>query len=186
MFATPTPLASAGEVLSSFLIPFGLGVPAGVLLAKNRGLTWPAMMALYFFSDVILACVFEPLLLNSARLVKRFKFFTQVRNNYRETMRRMNIPASPNPFALVMISFVIDPMTGRTAALAAGHRFFTGWLIAITGDMITFSMMMVSTLWLDNVLGNQFVSALVILAVMVFIHWVFRRVRLHRSTSPKI
>jgi len=42
------------------------------------------------------------------------------------------------PFALVMIAFGVDPMTGRATALAAGHGFVTGWALAIAGDMLYF------------------------------------------------
>lgn len=34
------------------------------------------------------------------------------------------------PFALVMIAFGVDPMTGRPTALAAGHGFLVGWAVA--------------------------------------------------------
>ena len=34
-------LSSAGEVLTLFLIPIGGGIPAGVILAKSRGIEWP-------------------------------------------------------------------------------------------------------------------------------------------------
>ena len=43
-------------------------------------------------------------------------------------------------FALIMIAFGADPMTGRAVAVAAGHGFLVGWMIAIAGDMIYFSL----------------------------------------------
>ena len=49
-------------VLLLFLVPVGGGIPAGVLMASNRGVAWPVMMGLYLVSDVILAFVFEPML----------------------------------------------------------------------------------------------------------------------------
>src|SRR5712671_1123593 len=52
--------AGALGVLLLFLIPIGGGIPAGVLMAHARGISWPVMLALYFASDVILACCFEP------------------------------------------------------------------------------------------------------------------------------
>jgi len=45
-----------------FLIPVGGGIPAGVLLARINGLSWPVAAGLYVLSDVILAIAFEPVL----------------------------------------------------------------------------------------------------------------------------
>mgnify|MGYP003331024229 CR=1 FL=1 len=41
------------------------------------------------------------------------------------------------------------------AAHAAGHGFLPGWAIAITGDMFYFAVLMVSTLWLNQLLGDE-------------------------------
>ncbi len=49
-------------VLMLFLIPVGGGIPAGVLLARTRGLAWPVTAGLYLISDVLLALAFEPVL----------------------------------------------------------------------------------------------------------------------------
>jgi len=45
-----------------FLLPVGSGIPAGVLLARANGLSWPVTAGLYFVSDVALAVAFEPVL----------------------------------------------------------------------------------------------------------------------------
>ena len=49
-------------VLMLFLLPVGGGIPAGVLLARAKGLAWPMTAGLYFVSDVVLAIAFEPVL----------------------------------------------------------------------------------------------------------------------------
>src|SRR5437762_457233 len=47
------------------------------------------------------------------------------------------------------------PTTGRAAAAAAGHGFFSGWALAITGDMGYFALLMGSTLWLSTIFGDD-------------------------------
>jgi len=42
-----------------FLIPVGGGIPAGVLLARDKGLAWPVTAGLYLISDILLALAFE-------------------------------------------------------------------------------------------------------------------------------
>ena len=55
-------------VFMLFLLPVGGGIPAGVLLARANGLSWPVTAGLYFVSDVVLAVAFEPVL----RLLQRW------------------------------------------------------------------------------------------------------------------
>ena len=55
-------IAHLWKVLALFLIPIGGGIPGGVVLAISYKMAWPVMMLLYFISDVILACLFEPIM----------------------------------------------------------------------------------------------------------------------------
>ena len=149
--------AGAWGVLLLFLVPIGGGIPAGVLMARDRGLSWPLMMALYFVSDVILACTFEPLLRMLILAGRSLPLLGRVTGAIRQMVRQSTARygTKGGPLALVMIAFGVDPMTGRAAAHAAGHGFVPGWAIAITGDMIYFTVLMVSTLWLNSVLGDE-------------------------------
>ena len=173
------------KVLVLFIIPIGGGLPAGVLLAKNQGINWQITTVLYFISDVILACAFEPLLLLFIAAAKRIHFLDRVGLAMKERMKKItaHYGTGLGPFALLMISFGIDPMTGRTAAIAAGHGFITGWLIAIAGDMVFFALLMVSTLLLNNILGDGTWTTLIILALMMIVPTFFRRFRKRRSTT---
>ena len=71
-------LSNLWDVVVIYLIPFGGGIPAGVMLAQSRGIEWPMMMFLYFISDVILACAFEPIMLLLIRLGKRVQFIDRM------------------------------------------------------------------------------------------------------------
>lgn len=171
--------SNAWEVLTLFLIPIGGGIPAGVLLAQNRGFEWPMMMVLYFISDVILACVFEPILWLVIAVGKRSPFMVRFREAWKKTMQRTTSQYGSHlgPLALIMVAFGVDPMTGRAAAVAAGHGFVTGWMLAIAGDMIYFTLLMVSTIWLHGILGDGTWTTLIILALMMIVPWVVRRFR---------
>ena len=81
------------------------------------------------------------------------------------------------PFALIMIAFGVDPMTGRAAAAAAGHGFIAGWAIAITGDMIYFAVIMVATLRLNSVLDDPNRTMAGILAAMFLLPIIVRRLK---------
>jgi len=78
---------------------------------------------------------------------------------------------------LVLIAFGVDPMTGRAAAMAQGHHFVSGWAVAIAGDMIFFGVVMVSTIWLNNILGDGTWTAIIIMVLMLGLPPLIRRVK---------
>ena len=166
-------------VLVLFLIPVGGGIPAGVLLAQKHGIAWPLMTALYFVSDVILAFLFEPIMLFFIWVGRHVpplqKFIAAMKASTQKTVAKYG--TSTGPLALIMIAFGVDPMTGRAAAVAAGHGFVTGWMIAITGDMMFFMLLMVSTIWLKGVLGDGTWASLIILVVMMVAPAIIRHIK---------
>lgn len=167
------------DVLLVYLIPFGGGIPAGCLLAQSRGIDWPMMTLLYFISDLILACTFEPLMILFIHLGKKNELLSRIGAIMKMTVQKTieHYGQSSGIFALIMFAFGVDPMTGRAAAVAAGHGFIVGWMIAIAGDMIYFALLMVSTLWVNSVIGNEKVTFFIILAMMIIIPQVFKKIQ---------
>ena len=172
-------LKSSWEVLILFLIPIGGGIPAGVLLAKTRGIDWQFTTALYFISDVILACVFEPAMLMVIKGGKKSEKFEKVIEALKASSSKMVMQygVNPGPFTLILLSFGIDPMTGRVVAYAAGHKFLAGWSLAIAGDMVTFAILMASTLWLSSILGDGTWTVIIITGIMFIAPAIVRKIR---------
>lgn len=166
-------------VFSLFLIPVGGGIPAGVLLAQKLGLRWPVTAALYFVSDVVLAFAFEPVMLALAAVGRRIPAFARFAAAFKEQMDRTSASygKGAGPFALVMIAFGVDPMTGRGAAAAAGHGFLAGWAIAITGDMMYYALVAAATLKLSSVLGSPDQAVAGILLAMFLIPLAARKLK---------
>jgi len=167
------------EIFLLFTIPVGGGIPAGVVLAKARGVGWLTMTLLYLVSDILLAFLFEPMMLLYVYASKHFEFLKKFSAAIKKSMHRTisGFGSSPGPIMLITIAFGVDPMTGRAAALAAGHNFLTGWAIAIIGDMIFFGVVMTSTLWLNEVLGDGSMAALIIMILMLGIPALIRKFR---------
>jgi hypothetical protein len=172
-------LRNAWEVLLLFIIPIGGGIPAGVVLAQKRGLSWPLMALLYFISDLILACAFEPLLLLFVRASGRSPRLSRIKDALAKSVSQSvaRYGMNPRPFSLVMITFGTDPMTGRSVAFAAGHGFFSGWALTILGDMFFFLVLMASTLWLNGILGDGTLTAIIIMVGMLLVPPIARRLR---------
>lgn len=178
-------LSNAWAVLTLFLIPIGGGIPGGVVLARKLGIQWPAMMGLYLISDVILACVFEPLMLMVISGGKRVAFLSRLSEALRKSMKKTSTYYGNGlgPMALIGVAFGVDPMTGRTAAKASGHGFVTGWTLAITGDMLFFTLIMASTLWLNNVLGDGTWTTVIMMIVTLVAPPLVRRIRESRRKA---
>jgi len=70
------------------------------------------------------------------------------------------------PLALVMISFGVDPMTGRATAHAAGHGFLAGWAFAIVGDMLYFAVIALTTLRLNSYFRDPNITMMIVLGAM--------------------
>lgn len=166
-------------VLLLFLVPVGGGIPAGVLMAHARGIGWPAMLLLYFVSDVILACVFEPLLRGLIAVGRAVPPLGKVLRLFRASALQSaaQYGNAGSALALVLVSFGVDPMTGRAAAAAAGHGFVPGWAIAITGDMFYFGVLMGTTLWVGSAVGDDRITIGIMIVLMFVLPAILRRIR---------
>jgi len=165
-------------VLMLFLIPIGGGIPAGVIFARAHGIPWFETSALYLVSDIILALVFEPLMLLVIAAGRKVPFLARLAWAFKAaTLQVTRHYNGAGPYALILIAFGVDPMTGRAAAAAAGHGFVSGWAIAIAGDMLYFWLVMAATLKLNAYLGNPDAAMWIILALMFLLPVIIRRIK---------
>jgi hypothetical protein len=167
------------KLLGFFLIPFGLGIAPGVVFAKDRAVPWQHIEVLYFLSDSILACAFEPLMRHFARRARSEPWGAKLRQSWDQSTGKAlaHYGVKPGPFSLVFITFGTDPMTGRIVSFLAGHGALTGWALTIIGDMLFFTAIMASTLWLDNVLGSGTAAAVIVTGLVLGLPLAFRAVR---------
>lgn len=168
------------SVLKLFVIPVGGGIPAGVLLAHAKGLAWPITAGLYLVSDIALALAFEPILRLLASVTRKVPFLNRFSAALKTiTARSVAHMSGTNtgPLALVMISFGVDPMTGRTTAHAAGHGFLAGWAFAIVGDMLYFAVIALTTLRLNTYFRDPNSTMLIVLGAMFAVPLLIRSIR---------
>ena len=176
------------SVLKLFIIPVGGGIPAGVLLASSKGLAWPITAALYLVSDIALALAFEPILRLISMVVGKIPFLTRFSATFKAVTARSVAHiggTSAGPLALVMVSFGVDPMTGRATAHAAGHGFIARWAIAIAGDMLYFAVIALTTLRLNSYFRDPNTTMLIVLAAMFIVPMLVRYVKSLRSPLQK-
>ncbi len=171
-----------------FLIPVGGGIPAGVLLARTKGLAWPATAGLYLVSDVLLALAFEPVLQLLAWLAGKVPFLARFSASMKAAMaksaERFN-GTGAGPLTLILISFGADPMTGRASAMAAGHGFVMGWVFAIAGDMLYYAVIAVTTLRLSNYVQDPNTAEWIVLGAMIVVPLIIRGFRKPRKIQAQ-
>jgi hypothetical protein len=181
---TTWPAGGLGAFLL-FLVPVGGGIPLGVLMARDGGVSPVITALLYLASDVVIALFAEPWLAFLRWVGRRIPFVGRVG----ERLSRFSGGAglkdggARGPLGLVLVSFTTSPTMGRAATSAAGHGFLSGWALAITGDMLYFVLLMASTLWISGVLGDERVTVGAVLVATWVLPTLLRRVRLRRSRT---
>ena len=171
-----------------FLIPVGGGIPAGVLLARTRGLAWPVTAGLYLVSDMMLALAFEPILRLLAGLAGKVPFLARFSARMKAAMARSAARFSgigAGPITLIMFSFGADPMTGRAAAMAAGHGFLMGWVFAIAGDLMYYAVIAVTTLRLNKYFHDPNTTMWIVLGAMIIVPLIVRAFRAPRKIQAQ-
>jgi hypothetical protein len=167
-------------VLLVFLIPFGGGIPAGVLLAQARGLPWELTAGIYAISDLVLAVVFESVLIGFAAVARRrppvARYGAAVKGAMAQNVALVG-GVGAGPLRVILIAFGVEPMTGRTAALLAGYGPLPGWAFAITGDMGYYALIALSTLGLNAWLKHPKLTAWIILGAMYLWPMAAQRIR---------
>jgi hypothetical protein len=174
------------QVLMLFLLPVGGGIPAGVLLAADKGLPWPVTAGLYLFSDIVLAIAFEPilrLLVAGAVKIPLLARFTAAMKGAMAHSAPL-LRSSASPFTLVMIAFGVDPMTGRATALAAGHGFMAGWAFAIAGDMLYYTLIALTTVSMNSYVRDPNTAIQIVLGAMIVVPMLVRYARSKQTRVP--
>lgn len=165
-------------VLLLFCVPGGVGIPSGVLLGKHDGIGPLLTTILYFVSDVLLACVFEPLLVWLGAMSHRRPRLARAGAAMRVAIERTMPPGSfVGPTGVVLMGFGMGLAFGRALGAALGYALVPSWLLTIGGDMIFYVIGMASTLWFEGMLGDPRKAALGGLIVMLVVSALVRRWR---------
>jgi hypothetical protein len=185
--SAPLPDLWPAGVLGVFLIfvlPTVVGIPLGVIMARDAGLAPLVTAGLYFASDLVLAVTAEPMLALLRWVGRRVPLLNRLGQRLGRLTENTGLQEGGvrGPLGLILVSFTVNPLAGRAAAAAAGHGFFSGWALAIIGDMIYFALIMASTLWISSVFGNDRLAIGVVLIVAFLAPILLRRLR-RGSTS---
>src|SRR5690349_17446888 len=140
-----------------FATQIGAGIPIGVIMARDSGLSVFQTALLYVASDVLLAVTCEPLLLVLRWLGRRVDWLAALGGRMMRLSGATGLSTGRvrGPLGLVLFSFVFAPAPARAVSEAAGHGPLSGWTLAIIGDMVYFSVVMASTLLVIQLFGDN-------------------------------
>ena len=169
----------AWGVFLVFVTQIGAGIPLGVLMARNAGISPVVMAGLYMASDVVLAVTMEPILVLLRWLGQRVEFLGRLGTRLSRFSGAAGLQGGGvrGPLGLILFSFSVSPTAGRAASEAAGHGFVSGWTLAIIGDMFYFGLVMASTLWVSSVFGDDRLTIGAVLLGTWLLPMLVRRVR---------
>jgi hypothetical protein len=167
------------------LPPISGGLPMGVLMARDAGLSPLTTAGLYFVSDLLLAVTNEPMLALLRWLSKRIELLARIGRTFGRLTGSAGLQEGGvrGPLGLILVSFMISLTTGRAAAAASGHGFFSGWTLAIIGDMAYFGVLMATTLWVSSIFGDDRLTIGAVLIATWVLPLVIRRLRQRRASS---
>ncbi len=184
---TAWPLGALGVFLV-FCTQIGAGIPLGVIMARDAGLNPFSTALLYLGSDIVLACTFEPMLLALRWLGKRVDFIARLGNRLSKLSGATGLSEGKvqGPLGLVLFSFAWAPAPARAASEAAGHGFISGWTLAIIGDMFYFTLIMMSTLWVSSIFGDDRLAVGAVLVLAWLMPVALRRLRRNQPRPERV
>ena len=172
------PGGGAGAFLL-FLLPFGPGATAGILVGKNEGLGALAIAGLYLAADGLRACYFEPLLRLVARIGARQAWAQEVADHVRQLAARTQLGSGRlgQVSSLTLLSMGGGFTIGSIAVANARVNRALGWSGVILGDVTWFCFKLAAALGLASVLPDDRLVFVCVAAIAMLAGLVARRLR---------
>lgn len=169
-----------------FLIPVGPGAPLGVIMARDAipsvigpfapgwllPLLTPVVIAgMYLVSDLIIVLTYEPMFLVLSWLGRIVPVFARIRDFLAVSTGRAGLKGTgmQGPFRLMLISMIMGQTFGRGVTAAAGHGSIIGWTLATIGDVASFLILMMTTLWLSGMFGDDRLAIWMTVGILIVV-----------------
>src|SRR3569833_2320296 len=98
-----------------FLVPIGGGIPLGILMARQAGLSIVAVVLMYLGSDLLSALVVEPFVAATRRLGPKRPAIRRLGERLSRLTQGAGLQGSGawGPLGLVLLCFSVVPLAGR-------------------------------------------------------------------------
>ena len=130
-----------------FLVPFGPGASAGIVLAQREGIAPGLIIALYVASDVAAALILEPLLRVIRRRAERRPLGRQLFDGIEQLSGKFKIGSGSlgRPASLFALTFATDFYSASVASFGLRIWRPLAWTMIIAGDVIWFLIILAAT-----------------------------------------
>ncbi|HEX5415404.1 MAG TPA: hypothetical protein VFZ25_07045 [Chloroflexota bacterium] len=161
-----------------FLIPWGAGPLAGIVLAHQDGLPIPLTIGLYVLSDAITAVILEPLV----QLVQRHGTRSAIGRRILDGVGKLGSVTQVTagrfgmPLGLYTFCFATDFFTSAIVSTGLPMRRLTAWVAIIAGDVTWFLILFIASLGIASFLSDDRILFVVTLALGFALPPLMRRV----------
>ncbi len=174
-------------VFALFWAPVGPGIPAGVLLARHAGINPLLTMGLYTATDVLGALVCHPWYAFLKNVAGRVRILRAIGNKLvRFAMLGTRMPRAedlqhgskgviPTLFRIGTIGFGLDVYHAGMVVAGLPVPRIAGWMAAILGDLVWFTLLLVTSMVTATVTSDDRVIAIVMVVVMIVVPQIAKR-----------
>gem|GEM_PF-7038262 len=152
-------LASTGwlQVFLLFLIPWGPGPMAGIVLAHQDNLPIPLTIGMYVATDVITAIILEPLVQLLRRNGTRSALGRRILDSVAKlgSVTRVTSGRLGMPLGLYTFCFATDFFTSAIVSTGLPMLRFVAWLAIIAGDVTWFLIIFLASLGVAAFLSDD-------------------------------
>jgi hypothetical protein len=180
-------LVSSGPVgvFLIFLLPWGPGAPAGIVLARREGLSPLLILGLYALSDVVTAVVLEPIV----HLIRQYGGRTGLGRRLLSglarvgTVTRLTSGRLGLPLGLATFTFVTDFFTASITSTALPLGRILAWACIIIGDVAWFVIILLASLGIAAFLSDDRLLFAATLVIGLALPPLVRRLASRRDTA---
>lgn len=140
-----------------FLIPWGAGPMAGIVLAHKEGLPIPFTIGLYVLADVVTAIALEPLV----QLLRRHGTRSTLGRKILESVAKLGSVTRVTsgrlgmPLGLYTFCFATDFFTSAIVSTGLPMRRVIAWVAIIGGDVTWFLILFLASLGIASFLSDD-------------------------------
>ncbi len=183
-------LTSTGPVgvFVIFLVPWGPGAPAGIVLARREGLSPLLILLLYVLSDVVTAIILEPVvrLLRSRGSRSRIGSLILDSFNRLGSITQVTSGRFGLPLGLLTFTFATDFFTASIVSTGISMGRVLAWICIICGDVAWFVIILLATLGIASFLSDDRILFVATLLLGFTLPPLVRRIFARRSPASSL
>lgn len=176
------------SVFLLFLVPWGAGPVAGIVLARKDGLPIPFTIGLYLLADVVTAIVLEPLVQLLRRQGTRTTFGRRILESVGKlgSVTQVTSGRLGMPLGLYTFCFATDFFTSAIVSTGLPMRRMIAWIAIIAGDVTWFLILFLASLGIASFLSDDRVLFVFTLVLGFALPPLLRRVLGRRSEAAVV